>query len=127
MIRAFIQMRKWRISKDDLLIKFRTYIIEHKNNTKFTNCISLLTTLLKEIDKCLPSLMDEYGHCDTETTNHVEGFFGNLKVRSDHIPLKFEILLRSIFIAAKKICIWFTKTNSKKYWYRVFHNYPESQ
>lgn len=102
MFKFYIQMRKEIISEDDLLDKFREYIRKHNDDPNYSKANNLLKTLLKEIDHWLPSKIDIYEHCDTDTTNRIEGFFGNLKTLTDHHILSFKYLLKAIFILAKR-------------------------
>ncbi len=50
----------------------------------------------------MPSRIDVCEHCDTDSTNRIEGFFGNLKTLTDHHILSFQYLLKGIFILAKR-------------------------
>lgn len=75
--------------------------------------MNLISTLLKEKDHWLPSKIDLSEHCDTDTTNHVEGFFGVLKDMADHASFTFQLLVRSIFIISKRFTLNYSKILQK--------------
>lgn len=102
MLHYYDSMRNGIITEEELLTEFRKYITDHQNDPNHTKGVSLLTNLINDIDHWLPSMINMYDHCGNDTTNRVEGFFGNLKVLTDHGILTFHLLIRSIFIVARQ-------------------------
>lgn len=100
-LHLYDNMRNGVISEEELINEFRKYITNHRDDEKYAKAVNLLITLLEEVDHWLPSMINIYNHCGNDTTNRVEGFFGNLKTMTDHGILTFHLLIRAIFIIAK--------------------------
>ena len=73
-------MRHSEISEDGLI----QVCEDHIRSNPGTKLSKLLSNLLLECEYWLPSFTSQYAHCDNETSNKVEGFFGILKKIIDH-------------------------------------------
>lgn len=98
----YTQMRKGIISEKELIQEFCKYINKHLNDARYARGVHLLSNLIKEREHWMPSEIDSVEHFYNDSTNRVEGFFGNLKDMTDHSVLTFPILIRSVFILAKR-------------------------
>ena len=64
-----------------------------------------LQNLLRETEHWLPSHTMLYIHCDNETTNRIEGFFGSLKNLLEHKLHTLANLVRAVYIRSERLLI----------------------
>ena len=93
------KMRKLLITEDDFLDACREFINAYPN----AKGSKTLNNLLCETDNWLPSKIINYTHCDNETSNRVEGFFGSLKNILEHRIVTLAELIRAICIRGDRL------------------------
>lgn len=105
----FEEMMNNKITEDELIHDFETYIQKHPS----TQASDMLQSLLDSRCHWLPSITSEYNHRGHYTTIMVEGFYGTLKNFTEHRIQSLGQLVKSVYICAENMFV--TSRNVKQY------------
>lgn len=97
----YFKMRHLEIEESEFIKTCEENILANPGSkaTKF------LQNLLRETEHWLPSHTMLYIHCDNETTNRIEGFFGSLKNLLEHKLHTLANLVRAVYIRSERLLI----------------------
>ena len=95
------KMRRSVIGEDEFL----EVCEDHIRSNPGAKSSKLLTGLLTEREHWLPSITGQYTHCDNETSNRVEGFFGTLKKLIDHKTQTLARLVRAVYLRSERMLL----------------------
>ena len=97
MEKKFIDMLNGRKTEEELIKDFNTYILFNPSS----NGAGTLRELLDCKDRWLPSITSKYLISENETTNRVEGFFGNYKNLNEHKLKPLAEVVKSLYLCAE--------------------------
>lgn len=93
------KMRHLVITEQEFLESCREFI----NDVSVTDGKTTIQNLLETTEQWLPSIVIQYQHCDNETSNRVEGFFGSLKNLLEHKIETLANVIKAIYIRAERM------------------------
>ena len=97
----YYKMRKGQLTEEDFISTCTDYA-ESNSTSKPGRFIG---KLLEEKNHWLPSSIDRLAHCDNDTTNRVEGFFGTLKCLTEHKRGTLAELVRAVYLRAERLFV----------------------
>ena len=101
MFDLYMKMRRNEISEDLFIAECEKFIMNNPDK-KSSN---LLKKLLNEREHWLPSYTINLQHCDNDTSNRVEGFFGSLKNLIEHKIQTLANLVRAVYIRGESLLL----------------------
>ena len=99
LMRKFIDVRHGKVSQADLSTAMEQRAREYPKE----NGSRVIENLLAEQDRWLHSKTHGNVNISNDTTNRVEGFFGNLKVLTDHEIGNLQQLIRDIVVRTETL------------------------
>lgn len=97
----YYKMKRGQVTEAEFL----STCTEYATSNATTKSGKFIAKLLEERDHWLPTLINPLGHCDNDTTNRVEGFFGTLKCLTDHKRGTLADLVRAVYLRAERLFI----------------------
>lgn len=97
----YSKMKRGQVSEHEFL----SICTEYSTSATGTKPGRFIAKLLDEKDHWLPTLINPLGHCDNDTTNRVEGFFGTLKCLTEHKRGTLADLVRAVYLRAERLFV----------------------